>query len=119
MQAVSSVSKYDVSTGCLILEHNYPLGGTEPAIINVDINLLLEAVKAVDLQVGALLNVLGYVRKRPSTAIRTRSASGPLERKSVDVEAVMIWSAGAVRIGEYERVLRDCKEVDRRVKRPL
>jgi hypothetical protein len=77
--------------------------------------LLLETVKAIDLQVGTWLNVLGYVRDRPFPAVET----GSIERKSIYVEAVMIWIAGAIRIGEYERVLRDCKEVDRRVTRPV
>jgi hypothetical protein len=91
------------------------LGAPEPAVVDVDINLLLETVKAIDLQVGAWLNVLGYVRNRPFPAVET----SPFERKSIYVEAVMIWTAGAIRIGEYERVLRDCKEVDRRVMRPV
>jgi len=113
------VSKYEVSTGTLILEHNYPLGAPEPAVIDVDINLLLETVKTTDLQVGAWLNVLGYVRYRSSAAVERGSATSPLERRSIYVEAVMIWAAGAIRIGEYERVLRDCKEVDRRVRVPV
>ena len=113
------MSKYDVSTGTLILEHNHPLGAPEPAVINVDINLLLETVKSTDLQVGAWLNVVGYVRYRSSAVVERGSATSPFEMRSIYVEAVMIWAAGAVRIGEYERVVRDCKEVDRRVRRPI
>lgn len=50
---------------------------------------------------GAWLNVLGYVR-------RYRQA----EDQKYYVEAVMVFPAGAVALGEYERVVRDAQDVD-------
>lgn len=109
-----SVRRYEVSTGHLILEHNHPPSSTakEPASVPVDVNHVLEDVKAEDFRVGAWLNVLGYVRERDDD---NRKGSA---RSSIYVEAVMVFSAGAVRVGEYERILRDSQEVDRRVRRP-
>ncbi|KAL2014020.1 hypothetical protein VTN00DRAFT_1545 [Thermoascus crustaceus] len=108
------VRRYEVSTGHLVLEHNFPPSSTvkEPASVPVDINHVLEDLKAEDLRVGAWLNVLGYVRERDDD---NRKGSA---RSSIYVEAVMVFSAGAVRVGEYERILRDSQEVDRRVPRP-
>ncbi|OJD10219.1 hypothetical protein ACJ73_09883, partial [Blastomyces percursus] len=152
------VSSYNPSTGHLTLEHNYPLTSRPPPApfsIAVDITLLLESLTATDLQVGAWLNVLGYIRERrcpspaattatnkkvhPSPADRKRAppqslaadrhasvageggsttATGAPIARSIYVEAVMIFSADAVQLGEYERVLQEWEEADRRVARP-
>lgn len=111
--------KYDISTGHLILEHNYPRarGQKEPAAVRVDINVLLESMKAEELRVGAWLNVLGYVREYQQEERQMMMINDP-NFLSVYVEAVMIFPAGAVRVGEYERILQDSREIDRRVKRP-
>ncbi|KAB8071351.1 CST complex subunit Ten1 [Aspergillus leporis] len=100
-----SVRTYNVATGHLVLEHNYPhcKPAQEPPSISVDVNAVLETATADELRVGAWINVLGYVRR-----------AGP----SVYVEAVIIFPAGAIAIGEYERVLHDSLEVERMVQRP-
>lgn len=99
------VKTYNISSGHLVLEHNYPRckPTQEPPSISVDINAVLETVAADELRVGAWVNVLGYVRRE-----------GP----SVYVEAVMMFPAGAIAVGEYERILHNSLEVDRRVQRP-
>ena len=97
----SSVRSYHVTTGHLNLEHNYPRQAGKDTSIAVDINPLLETITAEELRVGAWLNVLGYVR-------RYRQA----EDQKYYVEAVMVFPAGAVALGEYERVVRDAQDVD-------
>ncbi|KAE8364052.1 CST complex subunit Ten1 [Aspergillus caelatus] len=99
------VKTYNVVTGHLILEHNYPRckPTQEPPSIPVDVNAVLGTVTADELRVGAWVNVLGYVRRVES---------------SVYVEAVMVFRAGAIAVGEYERILHNSLEVDRRVQRP-
>lgn len=91
----------------------------------MDITLLLETIKAEDLQVGAWLNVIGYVRQDEDEERQRQrhrkdqtTSSSSSSSSAIYVEAVMIFSAGAVNIGEYERILRDAQEVDRRVRRP-
>lgn len=97
----SSVRSYHVTTGYLNLEHNYPRQAGKDTSIAVDINPLLETITAEELRVGAWVNVLGYVR-------RHRQA----EDQKYYVEAVMVFPAGAVALGEYERVVRDAQDVD-------
>ncbi|KKZ59872.1 hypothetical protein EMCG_05335 [[Emmonsia] crescens] len=123
------VSSYNISTGHLILEHNYPITSRPIPSISVDVTLVLESLKATDLQVGAWLNVLGYIRERlspktlpsadPNSApSANRNSSPSVAARSIYVEAVMIFSTGAIHLGEYERVLQDWEDADRRVKRP-
>ncbi|EAL88354.1 conserved hypothetical protein [Aspergillus fumigatus A1163] len=110
--------------GHLILEHDYPrrrfstTAGTEPASVAVDVNAVLESVTAEELRVGAWVNVVGYVRSWDSDggdadALRKLRMSSP-----VYVEAVIVFSAGVIELGEYERVLREALEVVRRIPRP-
>ncbi|PGH21542.1 hypothetical protein AJ80_03102 [Polytolypa hystricis UAMH7299] len=111
------VVKYDVSAGLLTLAHNYPLkGGGQPTSINVNVNLLLGLLKATDLQVGAWLNVLGYIRQPQdvSLEISNSTLSTP---KSIYIEALMVISAGSIHVGEYERVLQDSQDAERRIAR--
>ena len=99
-----SVRTYHVQTGHLVLEHNYPRQKPpqEPPWVSVDINPVLATVTSEELRVGAWVNVLGYVRRKDA----------------VYVEAVMLFPAGAVAVGEYERILQDSLGVERRVRRP-
>ncbi|KAH1333941.1 hypothetical protein KXX47_005041 [Aspergillus fumigatus] len=118
------VRTYNIPTGHLILEHDYPrrrfstTAGTEPASVAVDVNAVLESVTAEELRVGAWVNVVGYVRSWDSDggdadALRKLRMSSP-----VYVEAVIVSSAGVIELGEYERVLREALEVVRRIPRP-
>jgi hypothetical protein len=125
------VSKYDVSRGILILEHNYASGqslsSSNRRKVEVDINLLLAGLKYTDVQVGAWLNVLGYVRHRSALETETeleKTGDRPRRRDArqsvpaIYIDAVMMLSAGSIRVGEYERVLTDAQEAERRIRRP-
>lgn len=94
---------YNVAIGHLILEHNYhhptESGNT---VIAVDINPLLESVTSEELRVGAWVNVLGYVRKQAQVSGNSKDY----------IEAVMVFPAGAVALGEYQRIVRDAQDVD-------
>ncbi|RAK88115.1 hypothetical protein BO79DRAFT_196167 [Aspergillus costaricaensis CBS 115574] len=111
------VRTYNIQTGHLILEHNYPRQKPpqEPPSVAVDINAVLETVTSQELSVGAWVNVLGYVRRyRRSDDDSAVSESNP---NPVYVEAVMVFPAGAVALGEYERILQEALGVERRVRR--
>ncbi|KAL3477884.1 CST complex subunit Ten1 [Aspergillus californicus] len=95
------VKTYRISTGHLVLEHNYPRvrkthqkPKQEPASISVDINVLLDTVTWEELCVGAWINVVGYVRRTPAVV-------------------ASVFPAGAVDPDEYERILYDSLEVER------
>jgi hypothetical protein len=120
------VTTYTVATGYLLLEHNYPRSKT--SVVSVDINALLEEVTAEALRVGTWLNVVGYVREiesvQPTSSFSStpEDANLPNERPStvpprpVYIEAIMVFPAGAIALGEYERILRNSQDVERMVK---
>jgi hypothetical protein len=122
-----SVRNYTIATGHLILEHNYPRSKAEFSAVSVDINAVLEVITAEELRVGTWLNVLGYVRESlpPSSSFSSTPESkqpsdtttGPVtvSPRPVQVEAVMVFPAGAIALGEYERILRNSQDVERMI----
>lgn len=116
--------QYNVGIGHLILEHNYPRSREEPSTVSVDINAVLEDLTSEELRVGSWLNVLGYVRDStpPATSFSSQQSSQSNEAfpakvapRPVYIEAVMVFSAGAIALGEYERILRNAQDVERRI----
>ena len=117
--------------GHLILEHNYPRSKSEPPAVSVDINAVLESLTAEDLRVGTWLNVLGYVRdsnppepsvsssQQDSQISNSQSSAAAttvkVSARPIFVEAVMIFPAGAIALGEYERILRHVEDVESRI----
>ncbi|WEW55361.1 hypothetical protein PRK78_000791 [Emydomyces testavorans] len=121
------ISKYTIATGILNLEHKYSASLSDQkcfdaiseATIDVDINLLLDSLSHADIDVGNWVNVLGYVRRSYPVSRLCFQAETPNKADldpTVYVEAVMIIPAGAIRLGEYERVLSESREVERRLK---
>ncbi|KAL4794185.1 CST complex subunit Ten1 [Aspergillus venezuelensis] len=109
------VKRYDIRTGHLVLEHNYPrtrkpktAQGPKhnygPPSISVDINAALDTVTWEELCVGAWVNAIGYVRKNYS------STPG---QDTFYIEAVLVFPAGTINLNEYERILSDSLEVEK------
>ena len=65
-------------------------------------------MKATDTQVGEWVNVIGYVGK-DDKALKRRKRG---EASTVRVQAVMLWSAGSVKLGEYEEAVLRRKKVE-------
>jgi Telomere capping, CST complex subunit len=86
----------------------------------VDILLPLSTVKPTDTQFGEWVNVIGYVTEGSSTPGSNggdkKNAPKAGERVAARVQAIVLWSAGAVNIGEYEKVLEDRLEAEKRRK---
>ena len=79
------------------------------AIAHVDVDLLLSTLKSTDTQMGEWVNVIGYVEN----PITSHDRRGKLrEKREVKVKAIILWSAGAVRLTEYEHALRDRLALD-------
>ncbi|KAJ9664249.1 hypothetical protein H2201_005241 [Coniosporium apollinis] len=104
------VEEYIVPSATLILKHNYP-STSAPITAHVNIEHVLESIKSTEMQVGAWLNVLGYVEKppvyRPTRKLSRKQRAS--ERGKVYVQAVMLWSAGAVKVDAYERAVEQRK----------
>lgn len=77
-----------VRTATLRLKHDYPTGGSA-TVANVDIVHVLERIKSHEMEVGAWINVIGYVERR--------------KEKGVFVQAITVWGAGNVDLGAYEK----------------
>ena len=105
------VTKYDISTGVLELKHAYPSANDTTVIAVVDVNLLLENLKREDIAVGAWVNIVGYVeevmnKREKAKDLHGNTGQGGNPRVDlVKVQAIMLWSAGAIKVGEYERAL--------------
>ncbi|KAL8800216.1 MAG: hypothetical protein Q9182_005338 [Xanthomendoza sp. 2 TL-2023] len=113
---VKSVSQYNTLTGTLTLQHPYPVGARVTAAVDVD--LLSGTLERTDTQVGEWVNVIGYVQETEEEkeraghrAQKRRVEKSASERKVVNVQAVMLWSAGAVKLGEYEKAVEMRKQM--------
>ena len=111
------VTKYDVSTGVLELQHAYPSAYDITVIALVDVNLLLENLKREDIVVGAWVNIVGYVEGMINKREKAKDLNGSTGQGGitgvdlVKVQAIMLWSAGDIKIGEYERALTERLEL--------
>lgn len=75
-------------------------------LVNVNVEQILASINHELLQVGAWLNIIGYVKRPEATAATPPAKPGKQMRrsrrlKSIVVDAIMIWSAGAIRLDDY------------------
>ena len=124
--------QYDVNTGNIILDHNYPRSKKEAESVSVDVNAVLEDFTSEQLRVGAWLNVIGYIRNsntptlsfsssqlsssQTNGASETVTATVKVTPRPVHIDAVMVFPAGAIALGEYERILRNAQDVEQRMR---
>lgn len=116
-----SVVDYEVSTGSILLEHAFPQQMLPTPTVSVDVQLVLESIKAPDLQRCSWLNVIGYVRKSEQRRKKTSNPSADdIKRAPIPtVQAINIWSAGAIRVGDYEAALINQREKKAAVEVPV
>lgn len=122
------VTRYVISTGVLELQHAYPLHPHVCIVALVDVNMVLETLKREDTLVGAWVNVMGYVEEvlkegkrgqrqeqgEAGLAVKRGVTAGEARRAlRVKVQAIMLWSAGGMKIGEYERTLEERLKVEK------
>ena len=86
------VTAYSVYHGLLELSHSYPSTSASSSNVRamVDVTVIVETMGRADHEVGAWVNVVGYVQK---------SSGKGTGLVRVWVQAVTVWSAGAVRVG--------------------
>ncbi|MCJ1231338.1 hypothetical protein MMC12_008015 [Toensbergia leucococca] len=101
------VTNYTTATGTLTLQHAYPPPPHLGTTALVDINLLLENLKATDTQIGEWVNIVGYVERWPEGSRQGKRhwKPGGQNNPSCMVQAIMLWSATSVRLREYEDAL--------------
>jgi hypothetical protein len=67
---------------------------------SVNVAYVLDALNIELTQVGAWVNVVGYVRSAGDVGTDSH-------KSSCSVDAVVIWSAGAIKLDEYEVAVRE------------
>lgn len=85
-----SVNQYHEPTASLFVFHDFPSKGHHTA--QVDISQLLDTIDRQNLQIGAWLNIIGYI-------------TPPSSRSGSKVQAITVWSAGAINVQQYESAL--------------
>ena len=93
---------YDSMSATLHLKDRFA-STTAPSIsgsTSVNVAYVLDALNIELTQVGAWVNVVGYVRSAGDVGSGSAMTS-------CSVDAVVIWSAGAIRLDEYEGAVRD------------
>jgi hypothetical protein len=85
---VRSVDEYVVRTATLRLKHAYPTSDA-PKVAHVNIDHVLQVIKHTEMEVGAWINVIGYVERR--------------KEKGIFVQAIVVWGAGNVDLDAYEK----------------
>jgi hypothetical protein len=89
---------YDSERAVLQLRDRFPATSAS-GIANVNVNNVLDALNVETSQVGAWVNIIGYIRYGADT----RSTA---DRRASIVDAVLIWSAGAIKLDDYEAAVR-------------
>ena len=82
----------------------------------VDLKLVMETLRSTDTRVGEWVNVVGYV-EADNVKLDKEVRGGSREWRGGDIEgqdgemarpkvqAVMLWSAGGVKLADYERAV--------------
>lgn len=87
--------------------------------MTVDLELVIESLTAEDegaLKDGSWVNVVGYVVRAPGsgeTPSGSKIVSSAKRHGVPHVQALLVWDAGPLDIGVYERVISEAKEVER------
>ncbi|KAK4669374.1 uncharacterized protein QC763_202430 [Podospora pseudopauciseta] len=88
------VTSYSTESGVLTLQYR----GSEDrqlTFASVDVNLVLQSLKAEQTRLGEWVNVIGYVT---STDSKKLGDTNPV----VEVQATLLWSAGPLNLEKYE-----------------
>ena len=99
---------YETKTATLLLKDRFA-GSSDAASVAVSVINIVDALNVELTQVGAWINVIGYVKTLDSPR-PVVSAKGLIATDLVlvpEVDAVMIWSAEAVKLDAYEAAIRD------------
>ena len=110
LRVADSVTQYSTKSGMLCLQHSQLSALHEPfsvMVVVVDVNLLVGSLKTTDTQIGEWVNVVGYVDGRVKEGTRVE----------VMVKALMLWSAGAINVSEYEAAVEGRKEHEQQCRR--
>lgn len=107
-------SAYSPTRGRLILQHPLAVSNDDHdhdrsrSQAHVDLDSIGNELPGRDTAVGCWLNVIGYVERevRPQHKIASKDIPDQQMAYSTDIQAIMVWSAGALDVGAYETAVR-------------
>lgn len=105
-----SVQEYRGESGFLLLSGTYGISQTAK-LAHVNVEQVLPSINHELVQVGAWLNVVGYVRKPEAGIDVNGPRSGKHKRRSrrlgpTVIDAVLVFSAGAIKLEDYHSAAR-------------
>ncbi|KAH7130523.1 CST complex subunit Ten1 [Dendryphion nanum] len=89
------VDEYVTKTATLKLKHNFPVE-TTPKFAYVSVDHVLETVKHDTMDIGAWLNIIGYIERSKTNRVY--------------VQAVTIWDAGNINLEAYQKAVEARKD---------
>ncbi|KAK5057716.1 hypothetical protein LTR84_011717 [Exophiala bonariae] len=112
VRCLGCVVQYDITTGRLLLEQTFPKTFHSKHQVWVDVNLVLETIDAQVLCPGAWVNVIGYTRNHGSRSDNKNTAEQG-SGKGMALQAILIWSAGALRVEDYTSIVEEQRLVQK------
>lgn len=100
---------YDGQRAEATLKCKYPATSPDTPTAVINLENVLENLNHELFEVGAWLNVVGYVQNAPDSEGKkstTRKDSKRPSRRPVLVAATMVWSAGAIKTDRYEAAVQ-------------
>ena len=114
-----SVTRYDPGSGILYLQDPLPIscdegkitrqpGSTDSSsvlyvVAEIEVDLVLANLQDRDISIGAWLNIIGYIQNDGGERSRR---SRDLDSR-IRIQALLMWSAGAIDTDAYVHVLAD------------
>ncbi|KAK5115327.1 hypothetical protein LTR62_001527 [Meristemomyces frigidus] len=98
------VHSRDTNNVHLTLRDHYPSTAKDTPTILVLVDAIKDSLNHELLAVGSWLNVIGYVRSRPNECKVSRQAQVAF------VEAIVMWSAGAIQHNKYQAAVADFQQ---------
>lgn len=106
------VNAYNSREGVLELLHASKDCAKTTVVAETDIKVILETVKREDLELGAWVNVMGYISGIEAARSVDQSSSIAKSKQissaalaTVTIQAIMLWNAGAINLADYEKAV--------------
>lgn len=112
IRVLGCVHDYKASKAMLALRSRFPAAKQTP--VYVDVSCVLESLNHEMTAVGAWINIIGNVRhltlpseRETTPTSRPRVTKRQRHTRQTVVAATMIWSAGAIKVADYEAAAKD------------
>lgn len=114
LTVIESVQAYHGESGTLVLRGTHGISQTAK-LVHVNVEQVLPSITHELVQVGAWLNIVGYVRNPEAGTDASASKPGKHRRRSSRlrptlVDAMLVFSAGAIKLEDYRSASRSYQD---------